>query len=255
MMKRTRLVVATVALAALATTGTASAATSGSDPKPGAAVKVEGKAKPARDADFAAIAAKLGVTTDRLNAALVAAKRSLAGSTKVTPEAFVAAVATNLGLPASRVKDALEPMLLEPGRPRPGDDKQDCKDRTDKKDGKQVGTDKKVGKHDRKDRKGKKDDKQDCKAMKDGKQVGKDKKGADDPRNSPFTTDAAAARLAAALGVSQAKAKAALVAVVSAPGGIDPTSKAFGDIADSLGVSANRLITALGNLKQSLANV
>jgi predicted small secreted protein len=235
MMKRTRLVVATVALAALATTGTASAATSGSDPKPGAAVKVEGKSKPAKDADFAAIAAKLGVTTDRLTAALVAAKRSLATSPNVTPEAFVAAVAANLGLPASRVKDALEPMFLKPGRPR--DDKQDCKDRMDKKDGKQVGKDKK-------------DDKQDCKAMKDGK----DKKGADDPRNSPFTTDAAAARLAAALGVSQAKAKAALVAVVSAPGGIDPTSKAFGDIADSLGVSANRLITALGNLKQSLAN-
>jgi len=245
MMKRTRLVVATVALAALATTGTASAATSGSDPKPGAAVKVEGKSKPAKDADFAAIAAKLGVTTDRLTAALVAAKRSLATSPNVTPEAFVAAVAANLGLPASRVKDALEPMFLKPGRPR--DDKQDCKDRMDKKDGKQVGTGKKDGKQ---VGKGKKDDKQDCEAMKDGK----DKKGADDPRNSPFTTDAAAARLAAALGVSQAKAKAALVAVISAPGGIDPTSKAFGDIADSLGVSANRLETALGDLKQSLAN-
>ncbi|TCM51418.1 hypothetical protein [Kribbella sp. VKM Ac-2568] len=213
MMKRTRLVAATVTLAALATTGTASAATSGSDPKPGAAksgaaVKVEGKSKPAADADFAAIAAKLGVTTDRLTAALVAAKRSLATSTRVTPEAFVAAVAANLGLPASRVKDAVEPMLLRPGRPRAGD----------------------------------------------GKQVGKDRKGADDPRNSPFTTNAAAARLAAALGVSRAKAKAALVAVVSAPGGIVPTSKAFRDIAHSLGVSADRFKTALGDLKQSLAN-
>ena len=93
------------------------------------------------------------------------------------------------------------------------------------------------------------------KAEKDGKQAGKDKKEADDPRNSPFASDAAAARLAAALGVSQAKAKAALVAVVrSAPGGIVPTSKAFGDIAHSLGVSADRLKTALGDLKQSLAN-
>ena len=208
MMKRTRLVAATVTLAALATTGTASA-----DPKPGAAksgaaVKVEGKSKPAADADLAAIAAKLGVTTDRLNAALIAAKRSFAGSTTVTPEAFVAAVAAKLGLPAARVKAAVEPLFLKPGRPRPGDDKQ----------------------------------------------AGKDKKGADDPRNSPFASNAAAARLAAALGVSQAKAKAALVALVSAPGGIVPTSKFFRDIAHSLGVSADRLTTALGDLKQSLAN-
>ena len=218
MMKRTRLVAAAVTLVALATTGTASAATSGSDPKSGAAksgaaVKVDGKSKPAMDTDLAAIAAKLGVTTDRLNAALIAAKRSLAGSTTVTPEAFVAAVAANLGLPAARVKAAVEPLFLKPGRPRAGDDKRDHK------------------------------------ATKDGK----DKKGADDPRNSPFTTNAAAARLAAALGVSQAKAKAALVAVVSAPGGIVPTSKAFRDLAHSLGVSADRLKAALGDLKQSLA--
>lgn len=223
MMKRTRLIAATVTLAALATTGTASAATSGSDPKPGAAisgaaVKVEGKSKPAADADFAAIAAKLGVTTDRLNAALVAAKMSLAGSNNVTPEAFVRAVAAKLGLPASRVKAAVEPLFLKPGRTRADD-------------GKRAG-----------------------KAEKDGKQAGKDRKGADDPRNSPFASNAAAARLAAALGVSQAKAKAALVAVVLAPGGIVPTSKAFGDIAHSLGVSADRLTTALGDLKQSLAN-
>lgn len=215
MMKRPRLLVATVTLAALATTGTASAATSGTDPKPGAAkpgaaksgaaVKAEGNSKPAADADFAAIAAKLGVTTDRLTAALVAAKRSLASSTKVTPQAFVAAVAANLGLPVSRVKAAVEPMLLKPGRPRPGD----------------------------------------------GKKVDK---GVENPRNSPFATNAAAARLARALGVDQAKAKAALVALVSAPGGIDPTSKAFRQIAGSLGVSAARLTTALGDLKQSLAN-
>jgi hypothetical protein len=213
MMKRSRLIAATVTLAALATTGTASAATSGSDPKPGApksgaAVKVEGKSKPAKDADLAKIATKLGVTTDRLNAALVAAKKSLAGSNHVTPEAFVRAVAAKLGLPASRVKAAVEPMLLKPGRPRADD----------------------------------------------GKRDGKDKKGADDPRNSPFASNATAARLAAVLGVSRVKAKAALVALVSAPGGIDPTSKAFGDIARSLGVSAGRLNSALGDLKQSLAN-
>ncbi|MEU4294931.1 hypothetical protein AB0E63_42480 [Kribbella sp. NPDC026596] len=219
MMKRNRLVAAAVTLAALATTGTASAATSGSDPKPGAAksgaaVKVEGKSKPAKDVDLAKIAAKLGVTTARLNAALVAAKRSLAGSTNVTPEAFVKAVAANLGLPVSRVKAAVEPLILEPGRARAGDGKQGHK----------------------------------------AKQEDKGKKGADDPRKSPFASNAAAARLAAALGVSQAKAKAALVTLVSAPGGIVPTSKAFRDIAHSLGVSADRLKTALGDLKQSLAN-
>ena len=219
MMKRNRLVAAAVTLAALATTGTASAATSGSDPKPGAAksgaaVKVEGKSKPAKDVDLAKIAAKLGVTTARLNAALVAAKRSLAGSTNVTPEAFVKAVAVNLGLPVSRVKAAVEPLFLEPGRARAGDGKQGHK----------------------------------------AKQEDNDKKGADDPRTSPFASNAAAARLAAALGVSQAKAKAALVTLVSAPGGIVPTSKAFRDIANSLGVSADRLKTALGDLKQSLAN-
>jgi len=58
MMKRTQLIAATVTLAVLATTGSASAATSGSDPKPGAAksgaaVKVEGKSKPSKDADLA----------------------------------------------------------------------------------------------------------------------------------------------------------------------------------------------------------
>ncbi|MFD7154754.1 hypothetical protein ACFV9C_09160 [Kribbella sp. NPDC059898] len=206
MMKRTRLIAAAVTLAALATTGTASAATSGSGAAPGAAksdttTKVEGKAKPASDADFAAMAAKLGVTTDRLTAALIAAKRSLANAQNVTPQAFVAAVATNLGIPASRVKTVLEPMLL-----KPGDSNRD-----------------------------------------------KGKKGADDPRKSPFTTDAAAARLAATLGCSKAKAKAALLKLVSAQRGIEPASQAFRDIAKSLGVSAERLDNALRDLKQSMA--
>ncbi|MGW6199572.1 hypothetical protein ACWF0M_25705 [Kribbella sp. NPDC055110] len=220
-MKRTQLVVATVTVAALATTGTASAAISGSDPKSGtvkSGAAAKGEAKPAKRTDLAKVAAQLGVTTDRLEAALVAAKMSLAGSTTVTPEAFVAAVAANLRLPVAQVKAAVEPLLLNPGRPRPGDGKQDGKES------------------------------QDDKAKADGK------KGADDPRNSPFASDAAAARLATALGVSQAKAKAALVALVSAPGGIVPTSKAFRDLAQSLGVSAARLNTALGDLKQSLDN-
>lgn len=214
MMKRTRLVAAAITLVALATTGTASAATSGSDPKTGAAksgaaVKAEGKPKPAKNVDLARIAAKLGVTTARLDAALVAAKKSLAGSTNVTSEAFARAVAAKLGLPVSRVKAAIEPLFLNPGRARADDKKH-------KNDGKG--------------------------------------KGAEDPRNSPFASNAAAARLAAALGISQAKAKAALVTLVSAPDGIVPTSKSFRDLARSLGVSADRLTTALGDLKQSLGN-
>jgi hypothetical protein len=212
MMKRSQRIVATVVLAALATTGTASAGTSGSDPKPGAAdsgakAKADGKAKPTAEADFAAIAAKLGVTTDRLVAALDAAKRSLAGRSKVTAQAFVAAVAANLGLPVSRVAAAVEPMLVQPGRPRPGD-----------------------------------------KAPKAPKG-----KAGQDPKSQPFASNAAAAQLAAKLGVSRAKAKAALITVVSAPNGITPTSKAFRQIAASLGVSPDRLMTALGELKRALA--
>ncbi|WP_143737183.1 hypothetical protein [Microbispora sp. GKU 823] len=108
MMKRTRLVVATVTLATLATTGTAAAA--GPAPTPCAAksdsatVKVDGKSRAGADADSAAIAAKLGVTTERLDAALVAAKTSLADWAGVTPEAFVAAVAANLGLRPRRFR-------------------------------------------------------------------------------------------------------------------------------------------------------
>ncbi len=88
----------------------------------------------------------------------------------------------------------------------------------------------------------------------ESKQESKAKAGVDGPENSPFTTDAAAATLAAALGVDQGKAKAALMALGSAGGGVDPTSQPFGDIAASLGVSPERLITALTELKRSLAN-
>ncbi|SNT64288.1 hypothetical protein SAMN05216276_111410, partial [Streptosporangium subroseum] len=175
-----------------------------------APVDPNGKSEVAVDADFAAIAAKLGVTTDRLDAALIAAKTSPAPSAGVTPDAFVAAVAANLGLPVSRVQDALGPLIAKPA---PGGDR--CK------------------------------------------QDSEDKKGVDGPQDSPFTTDAAAASVAAALGVDQAKAKAALTAVMalgSASGGVDPTSRAFGDIAASLGVGSDRLTGVLADLKRSLAN-
>ncbi|WP_155348241.1 hypothetical protein [Acrocarpospora pleiomorpha] len=214
MTKLARLVVTAVTLAALAATGTASASASASasdsPPTPDAAksssatVKPDGKSKTAEDTDFAALAAKLGVTTDRLDAALLAAKTSLANSTDVTPDTFYAAVAANLGLPVAQVQDGLGPL---DAKPAPGDDH----GKQDKKEG---------------------------------------------PQGSPFTTDAAAASVAAALGVDQAEAKAALAAVVElgSAGGIDPTSKAFGDIAASLGVSSEQLKSALGDLKRSLAN-
>jgi hypothetical protein len=84
------------------------------------------------------------------------------------------------------------------------------------------------------------------------KQDSMDSKALNGPQDSPFTTDAAAASVAAALGVDQAKAKAALAAVV-AMGRVDPTSKAFADIAASLGVSSDQLNAALGDLKRSLS--
>jgi hypothetical protein len=221
MMKRTRLALATTTVAALIASVAASAAASGSAATPRAAkadsviAKKGGNSqapdgsKAAADADFAAMAADLGVTTDRLTASLVAAKRSVTPET-FTPEAFVAVVAADLGLPVSRVQDVVGPMLLKPAP-----------------------------------------------AGKPGKQDDTDKKSSDDPESSPFGTDAAAASVATALGVDRARAKTALAAVVrlgSSPDGIATGSKAFGDIAASLGVSSDRLRIALGDLKESLAN-
>lgn len=223
MVKRKRVVAVVVAIAALGTTGTASAATSGSTPAPsptksGAPAvagndksvdksagksdgKSAGKSADAGKDEFAAIAAKLGVTTDRLNAATVAAKMSLASTNGGTPQAFYAAIAANLGLPVARVQDALGTEIFRKG-PEGG------------------------------------------KPSKNGV-----------PGPSPFSTDSAAAFVAHELGVDQKKAKTALAAVVAlsdARGGIDPTSKAFGDIAASLGVSSSKLATALTDLKMSI---
>ncbi|TQS23719.1 hypothetical protein [Microbispora sp. KK1-11] len=307
MTKRTRLVVATVTLATLAATGTAAAA--GPTPTPGAAksdpatVKVDGRSRAGADADVAAIAAKLGVTTERLDAALVAAKTSLANSAGVTPDAFVAAVAANLGLPVPQVQDALRPMVAEPA---PGRDDQSKPDSMDKKalDGPQkssgtprAGADADVAAIAAK--LGVTTERLDAALVAaktslansagvtpdafvaavaanlglpvpqvqdalrpmvaepapgrddQSKPDSMDKKALDGPQDSPFTTDAAAASVAAALGVDQAKAKAALETVV-AWGRVDPTSKAFGDIAASLGVSADQLNAALSDLKRSL---
>ncbi|MEU8176877.1 hypothetical protein AB0C14_28720 [Microbispora hainanensis] len=201
---------AALTLTTLAATGTAAAADPA--PTPGAVKSDDTTIKPAAragadaDADLAAIAAKLGVTTERLDAAMGAAKASPAGSSGVTPEAFVTAVAATLGLPVSQVRDALEPTVAE--RAPDGDNQ--------------------------------------------GKLDSTGAKARDDSQDSPFSTDATAASLAAALGVDQAKAKDALAAVV-AMGRVRPTSKAFGDIAASLGVGSDRLDAALRELKRSLS--
>ncbi|KAA9376466.1 hypothetical protein F5972_23960 [Microbispora cellulosiformans] len=308
MMKRTRLAVATATLAALAATGTAAAADPA--PAPGAAksesstVKVDGRSRAGAQADLAAIAAKLGVAAERLDAALVAAKMSLAESAGVTPEAFVAAVAANLGLPVPQVQEALRPIVVEPA---PGDDRRGKLDGIDKKapDGPQNSSDKPragveadlaaiagrlgvtVERLDAalvaaKKSLAKSDGvtpeafgaavaaqlglpvSQVQEALRPmiaepapagadrGKLDGMDKKGGDGPQESPFTTDAAAASLAEALGVDQAKAKAALAALV-ALGRVDVTSKTFRDIAASLGVGSDRLDAALSDLKRSLS--
>jgi hypothetical protein len=124
MVKRTRLVVATATLAALAATGTASAAAaSGPTPPPGggksdsAPAQTDPKSTANADAEFAALAARLGVTADQLDAAMIAAKTS-----GVTHETFLAAVATNLGLPLAQVQEVLRPMITkpEPDHPKPG---------------------------------------------------------------------------------------------------------------------------------------
>ncbi|TLP66052.1 hypothetical protein [Microbispora triticiradicis] len=308
MMKRTRLVVATVTLLTLAATGTAAAADPA--PAPGAAksdsatVKVDGKSRSGAAADLAAIAEKLGVTPERLDAALVAAKMSLANSAGATPEAFVAAVAAKLGLPVSQVQEALGPMIIKSA---PGDDNRGKLDGVDKKapDGRENSSDKPRAGADVDlaaiaEKLGVTPERLDAAlvaakmslAKSDGatpeafvaavvanlglpvpqvqealrpliaepapgddhrdKLDGMDKKAPDGRQDSPFTTDAAAASLAAALGVDQAKAKAALATLVTL-GRVDVTSKTFGDIAASLGVGSDRLDAALSDLKRSLS--
>jgi hypothetical protein len=218
MRKRTRLVVATATLAALAATGAAPAMAAGTDPNhgvdaPSSDAKSNGgatgtsKTAADADADFAAAAASLGVTTDQLGAAVVAAKTSLATSTSATDDDFVGAVANNLGLPVSQVSEALTPLLVTPS----------------------------------------------TRAAEKG---GEDKAaGADDPQRSPFATDAAAASLAAALGIEPAVAKSTLAALIAlgSSGGIEPASQPFRDLATTAGVSPEQLRDALGELKRSLA--
>ncbi|WP_030509712.1 hypothetical protein [Microbispora rosea] len=304
MMKRTRLVVAAVTLVTLAATGTAAAA--GPAPTPGAVqsgcapLKPGGRPEAGTDADLAAIAAKLGVTTERLDAALVAAKTSLANSASVTPDAFIAAVATNLGLPIPQVQDALQPMVAEPA---PTGDDQGKLNSMDKKgvDGPQKPLEGKPrGAADAdlaaiaaklgvtterldaalvaaktadlppesfvstvaatlglpvsqvQDALGPMVDEPAPDGDNQGKLDSMGTKARDGSPDSPFTTDAASASLAAALGVDQAKAKAALAALV-ALGRVRPTSKAFGDIAASLGVGSDQLDAALRELKRSLS--
>ena len=169
-MKPTRLVAVAATVAALAGVAASPAA---ADPTPSPSATKAGAAT--ADSDLAQQAAALGVTKDRLIAALVAAKQSLAGSTSVTPDAFVAAVAANLGLPVAQVSAVLTPMLTKPDAPKARGE----------------GTTKAEGEKAEGDKQG----------------------GAEQAQ--PFSIDEAAAVLAASLGIDQAKAKDAMTALVA----------------------------------------
>ncbi len=217
MTKRTRLIVATAAAIALAATGTASAA---ADPTP-----VPGAGKPG------------SVATGADGKSKVDRKAGAEGDSK-TAGADFAVAAASLGVTVGRLEEALTAAKTSlASSPSPTEDDLIAAVATDLglpvarvRDALQpmIGAPGPGGP-----------------ATKDG----------GDPQDSPFLSDAAAASLATALGVDQARAKAALAAVVAlaaASDGIDVGSPAFGDIAASLGVSSDRLRSALGELKQSL---
>jgi predicted trehalose synthase len=218
MMKRTRLVVATAAAIALAATSAASAAAPGPSPAPGAG-------KPGT------------VTTGADGKSKVDGKARAEGSSKTAGTDFAAAAAS-LGVTVGQLEQALTSAKTSlASLPSPTEDDLITAVATTLglpvarvRDALQpmIGTPGPGGP-----------------ATKEG----------DDPQNSPFLSDAAAASLATALGVDQARAKAALAAVVAlaaASDGIDVGSPVFGEIAASLGVSSDQLRSALAELKQSL---
>jgi hypothetical protein len=116
MPQRRYFIAAGMAAAVVAVTGAAAsgaAAKGGTDPvggKPCSVVVKDGKS--GYGADHADIAAKLGVTVDRLNTALGGAKKSLFSSSvgkgdHYNADRFATDVAASLGLPVERVKAAL----------------------------------------------------------------------------------------------------------------------------------------------------
>lgn len=88
-----------------------------------------------------------------------------------------------------------------------------------------------------------------------GDKAGGTDKGATNPADSPFATEAAAQAFATSTGVSVDKARTALAALLrlaGTTGRVDTDSAGFRAIADQLGLTTDQLMTALGQLKASL---
>ena len=81
-------------------------------------------------------------------------------------------------------------------------------------------------------------------------------KGATDPADSPFATEAAAQAFAASTGVSVDKARTALadlLRLAGTTGRVETDSAGLRAIADHLGLTTDQLMAALGQLKASLS--
>ncbi|HEX7162072.1 MAG TPA: hypothetical protein VF223_12660 [Trebonia sp.] len=217
MRNRTRLIAAAAAVtAALAgVAGTAMAATN--CPKAGTPAKTVSVTSK-QPASLNALAARLGVSPERLDRALREVKTSLgqAGGTPAQRQ-FEAALARVLGIPLARVRHAFPPGTL--GAAKPGGPKA--------AGGKEAG----------------------------GKEAGGKGAGAKPPHSKPPAQPVGAAFAAAVAGelnLSTAQVKAALAPLLAA-GGVDTSSASFAAAAQSLGVSVQQLADALAQAKQSLA--
>lgn len=105
MRNRNRVIAAAAVTVTLAAGGTAAAAAAtGGKSVPATHGKVAtGKSQGAVDTG---LANRLGISPDRLNSALRAAKSSLRNASRPSTEEFYAAIARNLGIPVSRVRQA-----------------------------------------------------------------------------------------------------------------------------------------------------
>ena len=220
MRNRTRVIAAAAAVtAALAgTTGTAMAATN--CPKTGIPAKTVSVTSK-QPISLNAMAARLGVSPERLDRALRQVKISLGNAGGApTERQFEAALARVLGISLWRVRHAFPPgtqIVTKPGDP---------KARGGKATSKEV----------------------------DGKGAGKkDNGGKPDSKGPAQPTDAAfVAAVASALNLSTAEVKVALAPLLAA-GSADTSSATFAAAAQSLGVSVQQLDDALAQAKQSLA--
>lgn len=217
MRNRTRVIAAAAAVtAALAgTTGTAMAATN--CPKSGTPATTASVTS-SHSISLDVLAARLGVSPERLDRALREVKTSFGKSGgNPTQYQFEAKLARVLGISLARVRHAFPPgalRVVKPGGPKEAGGKEA-----------------------------------------DGNGAGKKGAGAQPPRSKAPAqqTDAAfVAAVASALNLSTAQVKAALAPLLAA-GGVDTSSATFAAAAQSLGVSTQQLDDALAQAKQSLA--